>query len=147
MALAVRPGRISAQRPRGSLGASEDVGNCFAKAFDAEGFCNETGSPDLRVGGEGVIARDEYYRNFPSVRYAFHSRNAISLPKPDVRDDKVGRRRIGLAYRIGFGIDDGADLMAHGLDDDLKLQRHQRFVLHYHDLSPMPRFYRRTAGV
>jgi hypothetical protein len=147
MALAVLPGRISAQRPRGSLGASEDVGNCFPKAFDAEGFCNETGSPDLRVGGEGLVARDEYYRNFPPVRYALHSRNAISLPKADVRDDKVGRSRIRLAYRVDFGIDDGADMMAHILDDDLKLQRHQRFVLHDHDLSPVPGFYRRKAGI
>ena len=124
MALAVLSGRISAQRPRGSLGASEDVGNCVSKAFDAEGFRNESGSPDLRVWGEGLVARDEYYRNFPPVRYALHSRNAISLPKADVRDDKVGRSRIGLAYRVGFGIDYRADMVAHVLDDNPKLQRH-----------------------
>jgi hypothetical protein len=81
MALAVRPGRISALRPDVSPGASEDVGNCFPKAFDAEGLCNEAGSPDLRVWVEGLVAQDEYYRNFPPVRYALHRRNSISLPE------------------------------------------------------------------
>src|SRR3954464_6499346 len=98
VALAVRPGPVSAQRWRVSLRASEDVGNCFPKAFDAEGFCNESGSPDLRVGGEGMVARDKYYRNFPLARYAFHGRNAISLPKLDIRYDEVGRGRIGFPH-------------------------------------------------
>jgi hypothetical protein len=147
MALAVRLGRISAQRPRGSLGASEDVGNCFSKAFDAEGFRNESGSPDLRVWGEGLVARNEYYRNFPPVRYAFHCLDAISLPELDVRDDKVGQSGIGLTYRVGFGVYNGADMMAHILDEDLKLQRHQRLVFHNHDLSPAPWFYRHDAGI
>src|SRR3954454_11579992 len=117
VALAVRPGPVSAQRWCVSLCASEDVGNCFAKAFDAEGFCNEADSPDLRVGSEGVVARDKYYRNFPPARYAFHSRNAISLPKLDIRDDEVGGGRIGLPYSVGLGIDDRAHIIAHVLDD------------------------------
>ena len=146
MALAVRPALVSVQRPRGSLCASEDVGNCFAKAFDAEGFCNEADSPDLRVGGEGVIARDEYYRNFPSVRYAFHSRNAISLPKLNIRDDEVGGGRIGFPYRVSLGIDDRTHIVAHVLDDDLKLQRHQRLIFHDHD-SPLPWLYRHKVGI
>src|SRR4051794_40034328 len=142
MALAVRPGRISTQPPRGSPGASDDVGNCFPKALDAEGFCNEAGSPDLRVGGEAMVAGHEYYRNFSPVRYALHSRNAISLPELDIRDDEVRGGRIGFAYRVGLGIDDRADMMAHVLDNELKLQRHQRLVFHNHDLSPVPWFYR-----
>src|SRR3954447_21843603 len=113
VALAVRPGPVSAQRPRVSLRASEDVGNCFPKAFDAEWFCNESGSPDLRVGCEGVVARDEYYRNFPPAGYAFHGRNTVSLPKMDVRDDKVGGGCVGFTHRIRFGIDDRADMMPH----------------------------------
>src|SRR5687768_16106942 len=103
MALAVRPGLVSAQRPRSSLGASDDVGNCFPKAFYAEGFGNEANSPDLRVGGERFVTRDEYYRNLPPSRYAFHGRNAISLPKLDVRDHEIGRGRIGFPHRVGFG--------------------------------------------
>ena len=43
--------------------------------------------------------------------------DAISLPKLDIRDNEVGRGRIGLAYRVRFGIDDRADMMAHVLDE------------------------------
>jgi|SRR5690349_8518623 len=147
VALAVRPWRVSAHRWRVSLCASEDVGNCFPKAFDAEGFCKESGSPDLRVGGKGVVTRNEYYRNFSPVRYAFHGRNAISLPKLDIRDHKVGRGRIGFPHRVRFRIDDRANMMAHVLHDELKLQRHQRLVFHDHDLSPLPWLYRLNVEI
>ena len=147
MALAVRPGRSSAQRPGVSLGASDDVGNCFPKVFDAEGFCNETGSPNLRVGGEGLVARDEYYRNFPSPRYAFHRPDAISLPKLDIGDHQIRQCRIGLTHRFRFRIDHGADMVTHVLDQDLKFQRHQRLVLHDHDLSLMGGFHRHHTGI
>jgi hypothetical protein len=68
-----------------------------------------------------MIARDEYYRNFPPVRYALYCPDAVSLPELDVRDDEVWRRGIGLPYGVRLGIDDRADLMAHVLDKDLDL--------------------------
>jgi hypothetical protein len=68
-----------------------------------------------------MVARDEYYRNFPPVRYAFRCPDAVSLPKPDIRDDEVGCCGVGFPYRVRLGGDDRADLMAHVLDKDLEL--------------------------
>jgi hypothetical protein len=38
-------------------------------------------------------------------------------------------------------------MITHVLDDDLKLQRHQRLVFHDHDLSRVPWFQRHGAGI